>query len=54
MVSFDHPLAKGQEKREFAKQIQGFFWPFLANANDKTDQKIHIFQKLKYVIAFGL
>ena len=23
---FDHPLAKGQEKPEFAKQIQGFFW----------------------------
>ena len=26
-VLFDHPLAEGQEKPEFAKQIQGFFWP---------------------------
>ena len=25
---FDHPLAEGQEKSEFAKQIQGFFLAF--------------------------
>ena len=27
-VYFDHPLAEGQEKSEFAKQIQGFFLAF--------------------------
>ena len=28
MLSFDHPLAEGQEKSEFEKQIQGFFLEF--------------------------
>ena len=27
-ILFDHPLAEGQEKSEFAKQIQGFFLAF--------------------------
>ena len=27
VMLFDDPLAEGQEKPDFAKKIQSFFWP---------------------------